>query len=172
MSLGATTSGELALWRALEPPAKSVEDVLSGHGIVALHRHFAPPGDAAAHSEEILAAVPADPAARRTAETFTALLGRVAGDLVLATAAWGGVCLFGGVVHGWHAQADLAVFRRHFTAKGGGTHGLGAGPCGAERGGAADRAGAVLSRARLTGVPRVPQSERRIPAAEERPRPA
>lgn len=120
MSLGATTPDELALWRALEPPPMSVEDVLSGDGIVALHRHFARPGGLAAnpHSEEILAAVATDPAARRTAETFTALLGRVAGDLVLAAAAWGGVCLFGGVVHGWHRQADLAAFRRHFTAKG------------------------------------------------------
>lgn len=118
-TLGATTADELALWAALFPAAVSVEDVLSGAGIVRLYRHFAAREPAAEpHPEDILAAVPDDPAAHRAAAAFTALLARVTGDLVLATGAWAGVYLFGGVVHGWHRHADLDAFRAHFTAKG------------------------------------------------------
>ncbi|HUF87688.1 MAG TPA: ROK family protein [Thermohalobaculum sp.] len=120
MTLGATTAAELALGAALHPPAASIEDVLSGAGMVNLYRHFAassaPPADL--HAEEVLARVPHDRAARQAADTFTALLGRVAGDLALATAAWAGVYMFGGVVLGWHRHADLAAFRAQFTAKG------------------------------------------------------
>lgn len=119
MTLGATTEAELALRRELDPPAESVEDVLSGDGLVALYRLFA--GRAAPaelHSREVLAGAGADPAAGQAAAMFTRLLGRVAGDLTLATAAWGGVYLFGSVVLGWRAVADRAAFRAAFTAKG------------------------------------------------------
>lgn len=120
MTLGAATADELALRRELEPPALSVEDVLSGAGLVRLYRHVAGSGTASGdlHSAEVLARAATDPAARRTIAVFNVLLGRVAGDLVLATGAWGGVYLFGSVLLGWYERADREVFRQSFTAKG------------------------------------------------------
>lgn len=120
MTFGATTATELALRTEARPPFLSVEDALSGGGLVDLCRHFAGAGaEATAEtSHEVLARAPDDPAAGRAVETFTGLLGRVAGDLVLAAGAWGGVYLFGGVVEGWHATADTAHFAGHFTDKG------------------------------------------------------
>ena len=118
MTFGATTGEELALRSDLEPPALSVEDLLSGSGLVSLYRRFAasePP--AALHSREVLARTGHDAAARRSVELFTAVLARVAGDLVLATAAWGGVYLFGSVALGWREGADLEAFRERFIAK-------------------------------------------------------
>ena len=119
MTFGATTEGELALRRDARPPVRSVEDALSGGGLVGLCRFYAGPGAAApATSREILARAADDAAAGRAVEAFTALLGRVAGDLVLAAGAWAGVYLFGGVVEGWHATADTRLFAAHFTDKG------------------------------------------------------
>jgi glucokinase len=117
MTFGATTAEELALRTELEPVAASVEDLLSGNGLVALQRLLS--GDAAAglHSQEVLARIGEDPAARRSVEIFTAVLARVAGDLVLATAAWGGVYLFGSVALGWCERADMVAFREAFVAK-------------------------------------------------------
>ena len=46
-----------------------------------------------------------DAAAARTVEMFTAVLGRIAGDLTLATCAWGGVYLCGSVATAWAAIA-------------------------------------------------------------------
>ena len=117
ITFGATTPEELALRSDLEPVAASVEDVLSGTGLVALYKLLA--GDAAAelNSQQVLARVGDDPAARRSVEVFTAVLARVTGDLVLATAAWGGVYLFGSVALGWRDRADLDAFREVFVAK-------------------------------------------------------
>lgn len=118
MTFGATSAEELALRSDLEPPALSVEDLLSGSGLVSLYRRFAGPGAGGpGHSQEVLARTGSDEAARRSVELFTTVLARVAGDLVLATAAWGGVYLFGSVALGWREGADLAAFRERFTAK-------------------------------------------------------
>lgn len=121
MTLGATTADELALLAALGSAAPSVERALSGEGLVALYRAFAarearPP--AARTAPQVLALAPGDPAARRATAAFTVLLARVTGDLVLATAAWGGAYLFGSVILGWHARCDPGLFRAQFTAKG------------------------------------------------------
>lgn len=120
MTLGATTVDELSLRAGLTPPATSVEDVLSGGGIVRLYRHFAGPGVAAGElrTEQVLERAAGDAAAQRAVDTFTGLLARVAGDLVLATGAWGGVYMFGSVVLGWQARADRGAFRARFVAKG------------------------------------------------------
>ena len=59
-----------------------------------------------------------DAAAARTVELFTAILGRIAGDLALATCAWGGVYLCGSVATAWAAIADVERFRAEFTRKG------------------------------------------------------
>ena len=117
MTFGAVTPEELALRSDLDPAAASVEDVLSGSGLVSLYRLLAPSAAADLHSQQVLARVGEDVAARRSVEMFTAILARVAGDLVLATAAWGGVYLFGSVALGWRERADLDVFRERFVAK-------------------------------------------------------
>ncbi len=59
-----------------------------------------------------------DAAAARTVEVFTAILGRIAGDLTLATCAWGGVYLCGSVATAWSAIADIEQFRAEFIRKG------------------------------------------------------
>lgn len=94
----------------------SVEDVLSGRGVVALYRQFG--GTVEVDAKTIFATARTDPNSARTCEVFTKALGAVAGDLVLATAAWGGVYLFGSVVSGWAGVADTAAFRRAFEDKG------------------------------------------------------
>lgn len=121
MTLAATSAEEFALCTDPGRRFRSVEDVLSGPGLVSLHRHLtAPTGAQAAPAprpRQILAQRDTDPVARRAAEMFTALLARICGDLVLATAAWGGLYLFGSVVLGWHDHRACEAFRSIFTAK-------------------------------------------------------
>lgn len=76
--------------------AASVEDLVSGPGLAHLR---------AALGEGARAA-------------YSAALGRVAGDLVLATGAWGGVFLCGGLAADWHRIVEAGAFRAAFTAKG------------------------------------------------------
>lgn len=100
----------------------SIESVLSGPGVVALYRRVAqvdggrnePPRDAA----DVFANAGRDRAAARTVELLTVVLGRIAGDLVLATTAWGGVYFCGSVAAAWSPLADAARFRAEFTRKG------------------------------------------------------
>lgn len=101
------------------PPDTQVETVLSGGGLAKLHerltggRHIAP-----RQAPDVLAMADRDAAAARTVELFTAILGRVAGDLALASAAWGGVYLCGSVATSWAAIADAGRFRTEFARKG------------------------------------------------------
>jgi glucokinase len=108
---------------------KSIEDVLSGRGVVSGYeslRHSSsttttptPYGvKPRIGPKEIFASVNDDPIACMIANRFTDNLGRVAGDLVLATGSWGGVFLCGGVIEGWGRAADSSRFRRSFEAKG------------------------------------------------------
>jgi glucokinase len=112
MTLGAVDAVAL-------PADTSVETVLSGAGLAKLHarltggRHIAPQ-----QASDVLAMAARDAAAARTVELFTAILGRVAGDLALAHAAWGGVYLCGSVATAWAAIADAARFRAEFVRKG------------------------------------------------------
>lgn len=97
----------------------TVEDALSGRGVVNLYRQqcaAAGVGISAATASEVFARVSSDAAARRSLDIFTERLARSARDLVLASAAWSGVYLIGGVIDGWcrHASADL--FREVFEA--------------------------------------------------------
>lgn len=121
IALAATTAAEFALCQSTHPRLQSIEDVLSGPGLEHLYGHFRQQAGVAAalrHSREIFERLDSDTIARQTADMFTALLARICGDLVLATAAWGGLYLFGSVIQGWHAHADIEAFRRHFAAKG------------------------------------------------------
>jgi len=121
MTLAAATVEEFALLSCAGGPLNSVEDAISGPGLMRLYSHFsaadgnAPPG----HSDprHIFERAQTDLAARRTLQVFTAFLARICGDLVLATAAWGGVYLFGSVARGWHTYGDLSLFRGTFVAK-------------------------------------------------------
>ncbi len=102
--------------------AASVEDILSGRGIVRLYCHLrGAPSEASGipgAAEIFELAAGKDPYAKRTVEAFTRLLARVSGDLALAVAAWDGVFLCGSVAAGWCRNADTSVFRTIFEDKG------------------------------------------------------
>lgn len=88
----------------------SVEQVLSGPGLLAWYRAMAPAGggDMAALIDAWQAG---QPAARELMRLFSTWLGRVAGNLVLSLGAWGGVSLIGGVVAGLGPMLDAQAFR-------------------------------------------------------------
>ncbi|MBL8565234.1 MAG: ROK family protein [Hyphomicrobiaceae bacterium] len=112
ISLGAWDVAE----REWMEPNATVESVLSGRGIAALYARLAgspngmPPTLPVRRSDDSREAAAIDSISR--------LLGRVAGDLALATAAWGGVYLCGSVTLAWSAIADPAPFREAFESKG------------------------------------------------------
>ena len=115
---GHMTLGPVAAVPAL-PADTTVEGVLSGGGLAKLYerltggRHIA-----AQQASDVLAMAGRDAAAARTIEVFTDILGRIAGDLTLATCAWGGVYLCGSVATAWAAGADAKRFRAEFARKG------------------------------------------------------
>jgi glucokinase len=117
MGLSARTREELSLVQSIE----SVEDFLSGRGVPVLYARICeiegrtcPTG---LTSAQIFANTANDPIARQTVERFSVMLGRVAGDLVLAAAAWGGVYLCGSVINGWASAGGIAGFRAPFEDK-------------------------------------------------------
>lgn len=118
MTLGALDTGQLELLR----DAGSVEGVLSGWGVVRLYRRLAErmdaPADLSLNAGQIFSLAQDDTTASETLRIFSILLGRVAGDLALAAAAWGGVYLCGSVVKGWAAAGGAERFRPPFEAKG------------------------------------------------------
>lgn len=122
MTFAAASAKELALATSGDHPIRSVEDVLSGPGLKNLYDHFAGVArrepSVALGARMIVDRVTDDPAARQAVDMFTSLLARICGDLVLASAAWDGLYLFGGVVLGWHEHADFDLFRETIQAKG------------------------------------------------------
>jgi glucokinase len=98
--------------------AQSVEDVLSGAGVARLYDSLAGTTETNRTANAVFASVASDPIAGITVELFSRLLGRIAGDLVLATAAWDGVYLCGSVAQGWAGVGDTAAFRAEFERKG------------------------------------------------------
>ena len=118
MTLGPASAAEIELL----PKDASVESVLSGKGIAELHPRLAAANDRAIDNAGDAAAVFAraahDPPAARAVELFTAILARIAGDLALASCAWGGVYLCGSVALGWAPTADAGRFRAEFARKG------------------------------------------------------
>ncbi len=95
--LGAVTADEARvvahLVRDLGPV--SVEHVLSGPGLVRLHRILS--GDILTSHAIIQAALAGQPAERDTCHVFLRLLGRIVGDFCLLVQAKGGVYIAGGV---------------------------------------------------------------------------
>ncbi|WP_088343665.1 MULTISPECIES: ROK family protein [Rhodomicrobium] len=118
MRLGGCTALELELVQ----DAGCVEEVLSGRGVEPLYRRLAAragvTGEPGVSGAKIFASASEHAVATETVRQFSALLGRVAGDLVLASAAWGGVYLCGSVVNGWAAAGGGALFRAPFEDKG------------------------------------------------------
>jgi glucokinase len=112
---GHMTLGHVETTTAL-PADASVEDVLSGDGLARLYERIA--GGRAQRASDVFAEATRDPAAARTVAMFTDILGRIAGNLALATCAWGGVYLCGSVATAWAAIADSERFRIEFTRKG------------------------------------------------------
>lgn len=110
MTLGAVGDEEA---RRL-PSGGTVEELLSGDGLSTLYARLAgkpmPPA-------EVIALAAEQQLAYRTVEIATAVLGRVAGDLALATGAES-VLLTGSVALGLAKVADPAAFRAAFEAKG------------------------------------------------------
>lgn len=117
MSLAAADAEEAELLATLCPGrAATLEDVLSGAGVGALYAALS--GGQPIPADAVFARGGDDAAASRTVGMLSRWLGRASGDLVLATAAWGGAFLLGGVVSGWHPLCDHAAFRAAFEDKG------------------------------------------------------
>lgn len=94
---------EIQKFIAQEHPRVSVERLLSGRGLVNIHRALCAISDtpriSLQASEITQAAVDGTyPVAVKAVDTFCGLLGRVAGDAVLASGARGGVVLGGGIL--------------------------------------------------------------------------
>jgi glucokinase len=120
-----TEAGHMSLDRedarglGLDPATATVEDVLSGAGVPRLLEVLSGrPLSSGETPRAIFARSATDPEAGRVTALFGDILARVSGDLALATGAWGGVFLCGGVVTGWFPHADTARFRSVFEAKG------------------------------------------------------
>jgi glucokinase len=117
MRFGAADEEEARLLAGLRPELGSiaVEHVLSGEGIVRLHRALH--GTRADAKSIIAAAVEHAEPAQQTVALFLKIFGRVAGDLALAFDARGGVFLAGGVVRSlataFGASPFLHAFQDH-----------------------------------------------------------
>lgn len=100
----------------------TVEDILSGRGVMALYRAIAQnrglPFDADATAAEIFLRCTRDDSCAETVKLFSKLLGRVVGDAALTTAAWGGAFLTGSVINGWENVCQHEDFRESFDSKG------------------------------------------------------
>ncbi|HMM15276.1 MAG TPA: glucokinase [Parvibaculum sp.] len=106
----------------------SVERVLSGPGLVALHAALcalegkAVEGQPTGADISDWASAGRSPVAMEAVSLFCGWLGSVAGNLALTFGAEGGVFIGGGIVPGWIAKRpglfDEALFRHRFEAKG------------------------------------------------------
>lgn len=105
VSFAPRTETEIAILQfiAREHPRVSVERLLSGRGLINIHRALCAIEGAqrvSLQADEITAAAKTGefPIAVKAVAMFCAVLGRVAGDTVLATGARGGVVLGGGIL--------------------------------------------------------------------------
>ncbi len=117
MSLAALTPEESAAFAGLH----SIEDVLSGAGVARLHAAVSRQRGAAAPTPaagSLFTCANSDPSTAATVDIISRLLGRVCGDLVLATASWDGVFLCGSVAKAWAQVGDATLFRSAFDNKG------------------------------------------------------
>jgi glucokinase len=109
------------LWQAW--PRVSVERLLSGPGLAALHRaNCRLAGITVAETlrpEQVSAGAQAgDALCRQSVQDFAAILGSVAGEIAIALGARGGVWLAGGLLPRLDGLYDKQVLRQRFNAKG------------------------------------------------------
>lgn len=123
IGIGPEDPAEQKLWPALADgvPRVTVETLLSGSGMVRLHRAVSegsgqPEPDISAADVTALA-LDGNPVALMTVVCFWRLLARVAGDLALAFKATGGVYIAGGIVPRLLPLADRGTIQAVFCAK-------------------------------------------------------
>lgn len=123
ISVGPEDPTEQKIWPALTAglPRITVEDLLSGNGLVRFHRAVASQtgmleADVSAADVTTLA-LDGDPAALMAVVCFWRLLARVAGDLALVFKATGGVYISGGIVPRLLPLADRARIQAVFGGK-------------------------------------------------------
>lgn len=99
VSFGPAAADEGALFDAVraELGYVSAEALLSGSGLIRMHRALSPGTDLITSRAIVEAAHAGDPAARATALMFARLLGRFTGDVALTFKAFGGIYMAGGV---------------------------------------------------------------------------
>ena len=114
MRLGAATADEARIVAHLvrEYGPAVIEHVLSGPGLVRLHRFLA--GEQSSTEAIIAAARVGNSLARETTDAFLRLFGRIAGDLALAFNALGGVYLAGGLGRALESLVPSSPFRAAF----------------------------------------------------------
>lgn len=123
IGIGPEDPNEQRIWPALAAshPRVTVETLLSGDGLVRLHKAVVAtsgmlePEVSAADISRL--ALDGDPAALMTVVCFWRLLARVAGDLALAFKATGGVYIAGGIAPHLLPLADRGTIATVFTAK-------------------------------------------------------
>jgi len=125
MGLSPGTELELELFRLLLPQHADIysELLVSGPGLQRLYQCLG-----TIRGETVTDLEPADISARAIAdedplcvqalETFCALLGSVCGDFLLATGAYGGLYLAGGIIPGMIPFLRSSQFQQRLTAKG------------------------------------------------------
>lgn len=84
--------------RSIAHAVTTYEDLLSGRGFQRLRALILEP--------------------KRRRQAFSSLLGRVVGDVALATGAWGGIYLCGGVLEDWEQNVEVEPFLDWFLDKG------------------------------------------------------
>ena len=157
VSFAPRTEEEFAIMKfiAREHPRVSVERLLSGRGLVNIHRALCAIADTpriSLRADEITAAATTGeyPIAVKAVDMFCELLGRVAGDAVLSTGARGGVVLGGGILPKIRDAFVKSAFVDRFTDKGRMSDYVGAAPVRliVQEGGALYGAAAAITSAR------------------------
>jgi glucokinase len=100
----------------------SAERLLSGTGLPLLHEAVCSVdgiSSSARTAPEITdAAQSGEPAAHETLQTFSMMLGSVAGNAALTVGALGGVYLAGGLIQRWQSLFPVTAFMQSFVSKG------------------------------------------------------
>lgn len=118
ISFGAANADEEPVFARLRADGarRSAEGILSGPGLVRLHRAVHPEAMKLSPEMILTQARAGGREARATVALFVRLLGRFAGDIALAFKAEGGIYLAGGVALALRGLLDEASFRRAFEA--------------------------------------------------------
>lgn len=121
ITLPVWNDGTAALSRALTDRHgfASVEEALSGRGLLAVNAHLAR-DHAHSTTQDLMSALLGAPNAQdhATADMFCRILGRVLGDLALVHLPWGGIYLIGGLARAMAPLFDTHGLPQEFADKG------------------------------------------------------